>query len=397
MPLARPPLWFIFSITISGILANSLLTPNIPDVLADLDQPDGRAGLLVAVSPLPGVFMAPVIGVLADRLGRRRVLLPCLVLFGVSAIANALAPTFEALLLARFVQGVGGAGLINLAVVLIGDHWEGADRTKLIGRNSAVLTVCLATIPLVSGAIAEVSSWRWSLSLGAFALVVAVLGLRCLPDVRPDTQRTLRDQLVGAAQVVRTPALLTVLACGFILFVVIFGVFLTALPVHLEEEFGLGPAARGVIISVPAIGATLAAFNAGWIRRRLSLRAVLVVASILVSVSAFGIGVASVLIVVVVASIGYGTGEGLAIPALQDVTTSVPPPEQRASVVAIWVSAVRLGQAVGPVAAAAAFAATSTGTTMILGAALFAVVAVVFAVGPIDDSVISQQPETRTT
>ncbi|MEM9035943.1 MAG: MFS transporter [Actinomycetota bacterium] len=391
MPEVRPPLWFIFSITVTGVMANSMITPNIPDVLADLDQPDSRAGLLVAVSPLPGVVMAPVIGVLADRLGRRRVLLPCLVLFGVFAIVAALAPTFETLLAARFFQGVGGAGLINLAVVLIGDHWDGADRTRLIGRNSAVLTVGLATLPLLAGTIAEVSSWRWSLAVAAVSLLVAAIGLRCLPDVRPTTRRSLGDQVRGASAVLRTPALLAVLVTGFLLFVVIFGLFLTTLPVHLEEEFGLGPAARGLIVSVPAIGATLVSFNAGRIRQRASIRLVLVCSAGLVSVAALGIGLASTLIVVIVAAIAYGAGEGAAIPTLQDVTASAPPPEQRAAVVAVWVSSVRLGQAVGPVTAAWAFAATSTSTTMVLGAALFGVVGLVFAFGPIDDDVIADR------
>ncbi|MEO1060188.1 MAG: MFS transporter [Actinomycetota bacterium] len=395
MPADRPPLWFIFSITVSGILANTLLTPNIPDVLADLGQDDSRAGLLVAVSPLPGVVMAPVIGVIADRVGRRRVLLPCLVLFGAAGLFAAVSPTFELLLLARFLQGVGGAGLINLAVVLIGDHWEGLDRTRLIGRNSAVLTVCLAIIPLASGTLAELTSWRWSLAIAGLALPVAAVGVRQLPDVRPATQRTLGEQLRGAAAVVRTPALLTVLLCGFLLFVVIFGVFLTALPVHLEDEFDLGPGARGLILSVPAVGASLVSFNAGRIRERVSLRAVLVAASALIAVSAFGIGVASTVVVVVVASVLYGVGEGAAIPALQDVTTSAPPPDQRAAVVAVWVSAVRLGQAVGPVVAAALFTATSTGTTMVLGAALFSVVAVVFLVGPISDSGTAPRSSSR--
>lgn len=377
-------MWFIFSVTTCGILANTLLTPNLPDILADLDRTDAAAGLLVAVSPLPGVVVAPIIGLLADRLGRRRVLLPCLTLFGTMGLVGAFAPNFELLLVARFFQGIGAAGLVNLAVVLIGDHWDGTERTRLIGRNVAVLTAGLALVPLLSGAIAELGDWRWSQAVGGIALPVAAMGLRSLPDVRPTARRTLGEQVRGAAAILRTPMLLTILGCGFLLFVVIFGVFLTALPVHLEEEFGLGPGARGVILSTPAIGATIVAFNAGRLRRRASLRAVLVGSSVLISLAALGLGLATSVAIVVVASIAYGLGEGAAIPTLQDVTTSAPPPEERASVVAVWVSAVRLGQAVGPVGTAALFAATSTGTAMVAGAGLFAVVAVVFLFGPLD-------------
>ena len=48
-------------------------------------------------------------------------------------------------MLSRLLLGFGSAGLINLAVVMIGDNWSGADRTRMIGRNSAVLTTGLAT------------------------------------------------------------------------------------------------------------------------------------------------------------------------------------------------------------------------------------------------------------
>src|SRR5690606_12329211 len=103
--------------------------------------------LLVAAGSTAGILMAPVVGILADRFGRRVVLTVCLAVFGTFGGVAALAPSFEVLLLARFMQGFGSAGLINLAVVLIGDHWSGAERTRIVGRNSAVLTVGLAAMP----------------------------------------------------------------------------------------------------------------------------------------------------------------------------------------------------------------------------------------------------------
>jgi MFS family permease len=365
-----------------------MITPNIPDVLDEFNRPDGNAGVLVGAGALPGVFMAPVIGVLADRFGRKRLLIPCLIVFAIGAILAATASGFGALIGARLVQGLGGAGLINLSVVLIGDHWSGLERTALIGRNSAVLTTALAILPSLSGGIAEVLSWRASVAVGALGLPVGIVGLFLLPDSRPDEVRSLRHQLRSAAVEIRRPELFFVFLAGFLLFVVIFGVFLTALPVHLENEFGLGPGARGLVLSIPALGAIVASYNLGRIRAVVPLRVVLIASALCVSVAAFGAAVAPVLLLVVVAMVIYGFGEGGVIPALQDVASSVPPPEQRASVMAAWVSAVRLGQTVGPVGAAALFALYSTSIAMIVGAAIFAGVAVLFAVGPIDDSIM---------
>ncbi len=390
MTAKRPPVWFIFSVTIAGILANTTITPNIPDILSDLGQPDSRAGLLVAVGPAPGFFIAPILGVMADRFGRRRVLLPCLVLFAVAGLGSAVAPTFELLLAARFLQGVGSAGLINLAIVLIGDHWTGIERTKMVGRNSAVLTVCLAFLPAISGAIAEVASWRWAIGLSTFGLVVAALGTGVLPKVSPRTDRTVSEQMAGALRVIRQPLVLSVVAVGVLLFAVIFGVFLTTLPLHLENEFGLGPGERGLVLSTPAIGSTIAAFNLGRIRSRWSLRPVLVAAGAGICFACLGVAWAPAVIFILIASVFYGLGDGAAIATLQDVATSATPDSQRASVLAAWVSAVRLGQSAGPVAFAALFNATSTETAMVVGAGVFAIVTVFLAIGPITEAGIER-------
>lgn len=387
----KPPVWFLFTVTSVGILANTMITPNIPDVLEEFGRSDGSAGVLVGAGALPGVFIAPVIGLVADRIGRKPVLLPCLVLFSVGALAASVAPNFEALIVARLLQGVGGAGLINLAIVLMGDHWTGLERTKLIGRNSAVLTTLLAILPLLSGGIAQLTDWRVSVAIGALGMPVAVLGFFLLPDSKPTEVRTVSQQLRGAAGQLRRPELRFVFLAGFLLFVVIFGVFLTALPVHLEDQFGLGPAARGLVLSIPALGAIVTSFNLGRIRSVISLRTLLVSGTVCIAGAAFGVAIAPLLALVVAATVVYGFGEGALIPALQDVASSVPPPEQRASVLAAWVSAVRLGQTVGPVGAAALSAAYSTSVAMSAGAAVFATLGILFLVGPIDNHLVDQE------
>lgn len=389
-----PPLWLIFSISVTGILANTLLTPNIPDVLSDLGEPSSRAGVLVASAPLPGVLLAPVIGILADRYGRRPVVVPCLAIFGAASIAGAAAPTFTTLLVARLAQGLGAAGLINLAVVLIGDHWDGLERTRLIGRNSAALTISLAIVPSAAGLIGELVGWRVALAIGTIGLPLAVLCWVRLPAIRPGTDRSVGGQLRGALTVLRQPTVLTILGAGVVLFTVIFGVFLTALPVHLEEEFGLSAGPRGLILSSFAVGATFAALNLGRLQERFGARTVLIAASSLIAVSAAAIGLAPTVVLVIIACVVYGLGDGAAIPSLQDLVVSAAPTAQRASVLAAWVSGVRLGQTIGPLGAAALFAVTSTRFTMLVGAGLLVAVAalMMFAPLPTTDRQRSEPP-----
>ena len=382
MPSHRSLFALILSITATGIMGNTLLAPAIPDILDDFGVGDGGAGLLIAATSLPGVFMAPIVGVLADRIGRRRVVTPCLALFGAFGIMAALAPSFELLLVARFGMGIGASGLINLAVVLIGDNWGPADRTRLIGRNAAFLTVCLALMPPIGGILTDLGSWRLALAPYGLGLVTAAVAWRMLPPDRPDLTASIREQLGGVGEVVRRPAMLAVLAGGTLSFMMIFGVFLATLPIHLRDEFGFSASMRGLFLALPAVPSTLVAFNLQRIRQRVDARALLVGCS-----GAFGLGFALIassqnVALVVLGCLVYGAGEGALIPSMQDLSVELSPPEHRGAVVAVYVGAARLGQTIGPVGASALYAATSTYVALWVGAGLAVVLALLFRLTP---------------
>ena len=373
--------------TLTGILANTLIAPLIPDILEHFDQPDSSAGILVASGSLPGVIAAPVIGVLADRHGRRAVLVPCLTAFGIAGLVAAASPTFGMLIGARLVMGVGAAGLINLAVVLIGDHWDGEARITQVGRNAAVITVGLATIPLVSGVVAEFVSWRASLAIYALALITAVAAWLELDPVRPPhAAAELGDQLRGAARALREPTVVATTISGFLIFVMIFGLFLTALPVHLEEEFGLESAARGAMLAVPALTSFVVALNLARLRRRFGLRGVLVISTALFVISPMLVGWANTVIIAALALAVYGLAEGGAVPTFQEVAVSSSGSEQRGAVLAVWVAFVRLGQTVGPLVFAPIFAGLGTSTALVLGGLVAIPVVAIQVFGPIGRS-----------
>lgn len=378
---AAPPLPLIFTITITGILANTLVGPAIPDILEAFDQPDTRAGLFVAAGTLPGIVMAPVIGVLADRHGRRAVLVPCLLAFGVFGLLSALAPTFPVLLALRILQGIGSAGLINLAVVLIGDHWGGLERARRVGQNAAVLTVSLAVFPPIGGLLTELGGWRLSFAPYAVGLVTAGLIWKRLDPARPTEVVLLRDQLGAARAAARHRDVLGTISIGFVVFVLIFGLFLTALPVHLEREFGLGAGWRGVVIATPSLTSTIAALRLGRLRHRFGATGLIVLSAICFTIGFVVMGVAGGLPVLVLGALVYGWGEGMCIPTLQDIVTGAAPAAQRGALVAIWVGAARAGQTVGPLAAGAAYGAIGTGETFVAGGALAAGILVAQVIG----------------
>ncbi len=379
----RPPVVFIFTVTLTGILNNTLVTPAIPDILDDLGEAAASSGLLVAAGSTAGVVVAPVVGILADRYGRRLILTSCLAIFGVFGGLAALAPTFEILLLARFLQGVGSAGLINLAVVLIGDHWSGSERTLLIGRNTAVLTVGLAAMPLLSGLVTDLAGWRFAFGIYTVALFTAGVAWWTLDRGKPvESPRRVLEQVKDAAYVLRRPLLMASIGAGFLVFVVIFGLFLTVLPVHLDEVFGMEAGARGLFIALPAITSTLAAFNLARIASWMSARMIVILSALGLILAIVTIGLTGTVVLLVVAALVYGASEGALIPMLQDLNVAAAPDEHRASVIAVWVSFARLGQTIGPLIAGSLLGFLSTGATLVLGAIVAGGILILGLVGP---------------
>ncbi len=189
-----------------------------------------------------------------------------------------------------------------------------------------------------------------------------------LPPDRPDATVSVREQLGGVGEVIRRPAVLVILVGGAASFVMIFGVFLSTLPIHLENEFGYGASVRGLFLALPAVSSTLVAFNLQRVRERMSARRA--AGHLLARVrrrlrtdrcrarrwrsSSLG-------------CIVYGVGEGALIPTLQDQAVELSPPEHRGAVVAVYVGAARLGQTIGPLGAAALFGATSTFVALEVG------------------------------
>ncbi|QBI20925.1 MFS transporter [Egibacter rhizosphaerae] len=375
---ARPSVVWIFAVTATAVSTNTLIAPSLPEITAALDAPRSAAGLLIGAGTLPGIALAPIIGVLADRRGRRRVLVPCLVIFGVTGGLGALAPDFPTLVGLRLLQGIGSAGLMNLAIVLIGDHWEGPSRSRMIGRNAAVLTVCLSIFPLIGGTLAEVFSWQAPFLLYPVGLLTAAAIRLRLPADQPQTDANLGRQLRGVKPLLTAGPLVTILASGGVLFAVIFGLLVTVLPLYLESAFGVGETLRGVVLGIPAIANMATSLSLGRLRARFAPRALFVAGSALLTIGLGSVPLMPTWVGVIGAISVFGLGEGILLPLLQDLATSLGEAAQRGTIVALFVSIARLGQTVGPVASGAvvtgvgepaAFAGGAV-VTLILGTSL---------------------------
>jgi MFS transporter, ACDE family, multidrug resistance protein len=139
-----------------------------------------------------------------------------------------------------------------------------------------------------------------------------------------------------------------------------------------------------VVISIPAITSTIAAFNLARIRSVLSPRTVVSVgAAMFLGAVRHSRRGGCPDRVVVAAALLFGAAEGALIPTLQDLNVEAAPDEHRGAVVAVWVGAARLGQTVGPLLAGVGLALVGSGPTLVIGSGVAVTLLVVAVVGPL--------------
>lgn len=146
-------------------------------------------------------------GPLADRFGRKATLYTGATVYVLGSIGAALASSFEMLLVARFVWGLGAAGTRVVASAIIRDRFEGAAMASALSNVMAVFILVPVVAPSIGAGIAAVLPWRslfWFCAL--FACVVVAWSFRMRETLDPANRRSLKpkDVATGYLQVVRT-------------------------------------------------------------------------------------------------------------------------------------------------------------------------------------------------
>ncbi len=166
-------LMIVFSITLVSVMGTSSITPALPAVVRAFGVTMEQTGWLIAGFAMPGIVLSPIAGLLADRFGRKRVLVPSLLLFAAAGHACAYANGFDTLLALRILQGAGAASLGALNATLIGDLYDGNQRAQAMGYNGGMSSAAAAGYPLVGGALA-LAGWRYPFVLPLLAVPSAV-------------------------------------------------------------------------------------------------------------------------------------------------------------------------------------------------------------------------------
>lgn len=160
-----------------AIVDQTIVSAALPEIAASLGQVHYISWIVVAYL-VANTIAAPVYGRLGDLLGRRRLMLGALVLFGAASILCALSTSMEMLICARVLQGLGGGGLMTLSHALLGEVMQPRERARFQGYLATVAVTSNALGPVMGGYLTQHFGWRSiflvNLPLGVLAFVMAL-------------------------------------------------------------------------------------------------------------------------------------------------------------------------------------------------------------------------------
>jgi EmrB/QacA subfamily drug resistance transporter len=164
------------------MLDSTVVALALPSIQHDLDASAAELQWVQNAYLLVLSALVVTAGRLGDILGRKRVFMVGLVVFGLGCVVSAVAWTPAVLIAGRAVSGVGASALLTLSLAIVSGAFSDAERPRALGIWAAVSAVALAIGPVFGGLLIEAASWRWifwiDVPVVAFGLLVAAVAIR---------------------------------------------------------------------------------------------------------------------------------------------------------------------------------------------------------------------------
>jgi len=323
------------------------IAPALPKMANVLNVSNERIGLLITAFTVPGIFLTPLLGVFADRIGRKFILVPSLFLFGIAGVACTLTTSFTWLLALRFFQGIGGAALGALNVTLIGDLYEGNRRATAMGYNGSVLSLGTAIYPAIGGSLA-VLGWYYPFYLPLLAIPVGFFVLTTLKNPNPSSSKNLKAYVSDVLNELQSKKVIGLLAANFLTFIMLYGGYLTYFSILLDEKFSKSSFIIGLMLSGSSLVTALTSSQLGKLTLRFKESSLILTAACLYLAVFISLPFIHTVWLFALPIIIFGFAQGINIPSILNLLTSQAPKEYRAAFLSVNWTLIRSGQALGP-------------------------------------------------
>ncbi len=335
----------------AGALATRATDPLVVDIAADLGSTAAQVALLGTAYTLPFALVQPILGPVADAIGKRRVVTACIALLSVLLLLSALAASLGWLMAFRALSGAAAGGMMPLTLAIMGDAVPMQDRQVALSRMLVFGISGQIAGGAIAGPVAAVAGWRGMLVLCTAA---AVLGLVALLQASRSAARepvTAYNPVLAMRRyraILANPQAIPLYATVAVEGGLVFGSFPFIASLMIGRNIG-GTAEAGLAIGAFGLGGLTYAAMARWLLIRFGQAGVVRLGGGIGLLALVGMGIAPALWVAVLAGLLLGTAFYMIHNAIQTRATELSQ-QFRGSAVSLHAFSFFTGQSLGPIA-----------------------------------------------
>lgn len=371
-----------------------VVSPVLPLYAKEFGVGTTMVGLTITMFAVARLIMNVPAGIIADRFGRRAILICGPLITSVGMIGSGLADSIWTLLAWRFVAGAGSALYMGGAMVYLIDIARPDQLSRYVATNQWALSLGVSLGPGIGGVVAE----RWGLStpflvVGCMAMAAAVYSLFRLPETRPEVvdprEERSEEQLVSDGEapaetlrslLVSKPFALLAFA-SMTIFVTRGGTRGTLMPLRAEEALGWGPREIGLLFTCTGLLTLFTLMPAGRAADSIGRRSVILFSGVAAGLGALVVASSATVVAFVAGNVVMSLGTGTAGPAPAAFVADITPQRLRGVMVGMYRSSGDIGVIIGPVALGFLADQASITLSMTVAAVLVAAAGIAFFVG----------------
>jgi len=383
----------ISSIPLVMTLGNSMLIPVLPLMERELAISPFQASMIITVYSIVAIFFIPIAGFLSDHIGRKKVIIPSLIITAIGGLISAWAGwkmdnPYWIILIGRALQGVGAAGAFPIVMPLIGDMFHTDEEvSSSLGIIETSNTLGKVLSPILGAFLAGFFWFIPFFSIPVFCLISIILMLFLVktPNKReePIPFKKFIDSIKDTFKN-NWKWLYAVFVIGIILMFVLFAV-LFYLSDTLEKVYDVKSVKKGLLLAIPLGGLCIASYFTGKLikENKVLMKWITFGGIILLAASIAMLGFSKAMWFMITLFVLSGIGIGVGLPCLDALITSGIEKQERGTVSSIYSSMRFIGVAGGPPVMAIMMKYTENSLFFILsGLSVIAAIATFIAIRP---------------
>ncbi|SER58690.1 MFS transporter, ACDE family, multidrug resistance protein [Gracilibacillus ureilyticus] len=353
-------LFSLASIPLVMTLGNSMLIPILPIMEKEIKISSFQSSLIITIYSIVAIILIPIAGYLSDKIGRKKVIIPSLIITGAGGLLSAYAAwnmtdPYVMIMIGRFLQGIGAAGAFPVVLPTVGDMFEDEKEVSAgLGIIETSNTFGKVLSPIVGALLAAFIWYLPFVFIPIFCLISILLVWFLVKAPKEDAEKKDKTFHEFVQEVKQTFAdngkwLITVFIIGCLNMFILFG-FLFHFSTILEERFDLKGTWKGFVLAIPLLLLCVASFAAGKKigKNKLIMKWTIFAGNLIAAAGLVFINTNLSFVALSVFLSVAGLGIGLSLPALDALITEGLKKEVRGTITSLYSSMRFLGVAAGP-------------------------------------------------